>query len=348
MVLPGSNAGRAGFRNGQVGLKGGDVLLQYGSTALKNLFDLKLATEGRVKALCWRDGEELELRLAAGPLGVVLDNRPAPVAVAAWQEADNLLVMRGTGHARLPGSRWEVEALARLVGINESTVLLGSRASEQVLDHLRLDGKLKQFPILHFATHGQVDMDRPSRSALILAQDRLPDPVAAASTSKKVYTGELRVSTIIADWQLDADLVVLSACQTGLGKDAGGEGLLGFAQTFLQKGARSVVLTRWKVDDTATALLMLRFYENLLGKRTGLKERLGRAAALAEAKEWLRNLHRKDVERLAAGLAGGHVRGTEVEALPVVKARPPKLPSGERPFAHPFYWAAFVLFGDPD
>jgi CHAT domain-containing protein len=110
-----------------------------------------------------------------------------------------------------------------------------------------------------------------------------------------------------------------------------------------------VVLTRWQVDDTATALVMLRFYENLLGKRKGLQKALGRAAALAEAKQWLRDLRRRDVERLAVGLAGGVVRGTEVEALPLVKkAKAPKLPSGKRPFAHPFYWAAFVLFGDPD
>jgi tetratricopeptide (TPR) repeat protein len=342
LVLPRSNAARAG-------LQSGDVLLSYGSVVLKKVTDLKVSTTpGRVPARCWREGRERQLRLAGGPLGLLLDHRPAPVAVAAWREAETLLALRGTGHRPLPGTRWEVQALARLVGPARATVLLGSQASEQEIDRLRRDHKLKSYRLLHLATHGQIDRDRPSRSALILAQDRLPDPVEAARTGRKVYSGELRVSTILADWELDCDLVVLSACETGLGKDAGGEGLLGFAQAFLQKGARAVVLTRWQVDDTATALLMLRFYENLLGKRKGLQKGLGRAAALAEAKQWLRNLRRRDVERLAAGLAGGVVRGTEVEALPLVKAKPPKLPSGERPFAHPFYWAAFVLFGDPD
>src|SRR5262249_45251851 len=152
---------------------------------------------------------------------------------------------------------------------------------------------------------------------------------------KKVYDGHLRVGTILKDWQLDADLVVLSACQTALGKEGGGEGLLGFAQAFLQKGARSVVLSRWKVDDTATALLMVRFYENLLGKRQGLKQGMGRAEALAEAKKWLRELPRKEAQSLAVRLAGGVLRGTEKEALPVVKGKPAKLPEGDRPFAHP-------------
>jgi len=81
LVLPGSNAARAG-------LKGGDVLLGYGSAALKRLTDLKPSTEGRVKARCWRAGQEMDLRLAAGPLGVVLTR---------WQVEDTataLLMLR--------------------------------------------------------------------------------------------------------------------------------------------------------------------------------------------------------------------------------------------------------------
>jgi CHAT domain-containing protein len=211
-----------------------------------------------------------------------------------------------------------------------------------------LAGYLKHFRLLHLATHGEVDWQSPERSALTLAQDRLPDPVEQARQGRKVYDGHLRVATILQDWQLDADLVVLSACQTGLGKEGGGEGLLGFAQAFLQKGARAVVLSRWKVDDTATALLMVRFYENLLGKRKEWKKGLPRAEALAEAKKWLRDLPRKQAGELAARLLGGVLRGSEGDERPVVKSTPAKLPDGERPFAHPFYWAAFVLIGDAD
>jgi CHAT domain-containing protein len=220
----------------------------------------------------------------------------------------------------LSGARLETEAISRLVP--GSTTLLGSAASAQELDRLNAQGKLKTFRLLHFATPTQIDLDSPSRSALLLAQG-------------KKAQGRLTVSTILRDWQLDADLVVLSGDQTGLGRDAGGDGLLGFGQALLSRGARSVVLSRWKVDDTATALLMVRFYENLLGKRKELKKGMPRAEALAEAKKWLRELPVAQAKKQLGVLAGGP-RATEKV----------KLPEGARPFAHPYYWAAFVLVGD--
>jgi CHAT domain-containing protein len=202
--------------------------------------------------------------------------------------------------------------------------------------------------VIHLATHGLIDRQRPENSALVLARDRLPDAVEQARQGKKVYDGFLRVSTILSEWDLDADLVVLSACETGLGQQGWGEGLLGFAQALLQKNARSVLLSRWKVDDTATALLMLRFYENLLGKRDRTKP-MGRAQALAEAKKWLASLDREQALALGGGLVAGEVRGT------VKKLKKPskpdarvKLPAGERPFAHPAFWAVFVLIGEAD
>jgi CHAT domain-containing protein len=201
--------------------------------------------------------------------------------------------------------------------------------------------------LLHFATHGVIDPASAAHSALLLAADRLPDEAERVKQNKKVYTGRLTVAAI-ASWQLDADLVTLSACETGLGQKTAGDGFLGFAHVLLKAGARSMVVSLWKVDDAATALLMTRFYENLLGKREGLKAPLGRAAALREAQQWLRALPRAQAEALTARLSGGELRGTESALKPAAPAEAARAEKGDRPYAHPYYWSAFVLLGDPD
>jgi CHAT domain-containing protein len=151
-----------------------------------------------------------------------------------------------------------VEAIARL--FNKPTVLVESNASEQTLDQLAANGDLRRFRYLHFATHGQMDSQSAMRSALILAQDRLPDSLEQVLAGKEMYDGRLTADHILHHWKLDADLVTLSACQTGISEHyEGGEGYIGFAQALFLAGARSVVLSLWKVDDTATALLMTRF-----------------------------------------------------------------------------------------
>lgn len=145
--------------------------------------------------------------------------------------------------------------------------------------------------------------------------------------------------------ELDADLVVLSACDTGLGRAAGGEGYFGFTQALFARGARSVVLSLWEVDDNATSLLMTRFYQNLLGRRPGLKAKMPKAEALAEAKVWLRGLTEEQAsEELEALTRGGE------RPLLTADAPPPQRgpSSNRRPYDHPNYWAAFILVGSPD
>ncbi len=125
---------------------------------------------------------------------------------------------------------------------------------------------------------------------------------------------------------------------------------MGFTQALLMSGTRSVCLSLWKVDDTATALLMQRFYANLLGRRPGLTGPLSKAEALREAKVWLRGLRRSEVLAVAAALSGGVERGKGTKARQPVKladAVPPG-DDDDRPYAAPYYWAAFVLAGDPD
>jgi CHAT domain-containing protein len=115
-------------------------------------------------------------------------------------------------------------------------------------------------------------------------------------------------------------------------------------------GARSVCLSLWKVDDMATALLMQRFYANLLGRRPGLTAPMPKAEALREAKTWLRTLRRAEVLAMTAELSGGIERGKGGKARQPVDFAG-AVPSGgdnDRPYASPHFWAAFVLVGDPD
>ena len=109
------------------------------------------------------------------------------------------------------------------------------------------------------------------------------------------------------------ELAVLSACETGLGAVAGGEGVLGLQRAFQVAGARSVVASLWKVDDEATQRLMGRFYDNLWAKK------LSKLEALREAQLWMLN--------------GGGAHGLKGEAK-----------DGER--TPPLYWAALILSGD--
>jgi tetratricopeptide (TPR) repeat protein len=350
LVQPGSNAALAG-------LKPNDVLLKYGDTDLKDRLDLKLEPESddkskRIRVTVWRDGKTSEVSIRPGKLGVVLATDPAPKALAERYRLDSRLSSRSgdDGWPQLPGTRVEVESLRRLFAAEpKPLVLLDSEASEQKLDALATAGELGKYRFVHLATHGEVDNSRALHSAILLSRDNLPDAQEQLLAGKPVYDGRLTAEEMLRSWNLDCELVTLSACQTALGKYERGEGFVGFAQALILCGSRSVCLSLWKVDDAATALLMQRFYANLLGKREGLKAPLPKAAALAEAKRWLRTLPREQALKQAAALYQGIERSKGRPKLPVVPELPKPMPEAkeDRPYAHPYYWAAFVLTGDP-
>jgi tetratricopeptide (TPR) repeat protein len=333
-VAPRSNAATRG-------LKPGDVLLSYNGTALLKREDLKAVPEpGRpVPVGFWRNGKVDRLELAPGKLGVMLDPKPAPLAIVDERNLRQVLAAARSGSETfdpLPGTRHEVEAIARLfqADARPAHVLLGSDASEPELDRLATLGKLGQFGVIHLATHGVIDEDIPARSAVILTQVGLPDPLDQILKNKPAFDGRLTVHEIQRGWELKAELVTLSACKTARGRNAGGEGFVGFTQALLISGARSVCLSLWEVDDRATSLLMTRFYQNWLGQRKGLDKPMPKAEALREAKEWLRGL--SDAEGRRALAARGDIR-ERVGASKTVSL-----------YAHPHYWAGFILTGDPD
>jgi CHAT domain-containing protein len=293
--------------------------------------------------------------LARGKLGVVIDSRPAPEAIAANRAIKKALVAARGGDEDfdpLPGTRYEVEALAQIFKSDDRStrILLSADASEPELGRLATSGELGKFGFIHLATHGVIDEDIPARSAVILTQTGLPDPLEQALNHKPIFDGRLSVREIQRGWEMQAELVTLSACETALGRDADGEGFVGFTQALLMSGTRSVCLSLWKVDDTATALLMQRFYANLLGRRAGLAGPMPKAEALREAKVWLRGLRTAEVLTLTADMSGGVERSKGAKARTPAEFASTVSAGGDddRPYASPHYWAAFVLSGDPD
>ncbi len=221
---------------------------------------------------------------------------PAPHTVAlnvrgAYEE-------RGGGFQRLTYSAKEVEKIAGVYGITlpSDAVNLEENATEKRLREL----ELTRYRILHFATHAIVgdEVKWITQPALVLSLTGVGD----------TYDGFLQMSEIF-NLRLDADLVVLSACDTGRGKLRRGEGIVGLTRAFMYAGTPSVAASLWKVNDQSTSLFMEFFYRNL-------KEGQSKAEALRQAKTQLMQTR-----------AWSDTLGEE------------------QSFAAPYFWAPFILIG---
>jgi len=173
---------------------------------------------------------------------------------------------------RLNASLREAEAIAELTPATERMIATGFKASVANAT----GGNLSNFRIIHFATHGLFNDEHPELSGLILSR---------FDESGRTLNGFLRIDDIY-DLDLNADLVVLSACRTGLGRHVNGEGMLGITRGFMYAGSRSIIASLWKVNDEATAELMKYFY------RAMFKEGLPPSAALQSAKNTMRKQER--------------------------------------------------------
>ena len=151
---------------------------------------------------------------------------------------------------RLPFTRQEADALLALTPKNSSFKAIDFQANRTNV----LNGDLSQYKYVHFATHGVMDAQRPGLSSLVLS---------TVDADGKPQNGFLRANDIY-NMKLPAELVVLSACQTGLGKEVKGEGLIGLTRGFMYAGARRVVVSLWSVNDKATSDLMTKFYQKML------------------------------------------------------------------------------------
>lgn len=164
---------------------------------------------------------------------------------------------------RLPGTRREADAILALVPKSRRRCLTGFEANRENF----LTGDLARYRILHIASHGLVDNERPELSSLLV--------------SRFDATGQPREGVVglpdIFNLQLSAELVVLSACKTGLGTFVRGEGLVGLTRGFMYAGASQIVVSLWSISDQSTARLMTHFYRALL------RDKRPPAAALRQA-----------------------------------------------------------------
>ncbi len=233
-----------------------------------------------------RDPAPRTIAVLADPVFDKLDSRviarnsdPKPAASAPinlestkslFRSATDVGIERGGQDVlpRLLFSRKEADAILAFVPKDTGRELLDFSASRAAAT----SPELSKYRIIHFATHGLVDSDHPELSGLVLSMvDERGEP----------QNGFLQLQDIY-NLNLPADLVVLSACETALGKDISGEGLIGLTRGFMYAGASRVVASLWKVSDVATAKLMAEFY------RAMEKDGMPASAALraAQIKMW--------------------------------------------------------------
>jgi CHAT domain-containing protein/Tfp pilus assembly protein PilF len=188
--------------------------------------------------------------------------------------------------APLPEAERQVRLIGGLYGPDRSSTYLGLEARED-----RFKAEAPRHAVLHLATHGVLEEGNPLYSHVVLS----PGPAGSPEDG-------LLEAWEMLDLKLDAELVVLSACETGRGRIAPGEGIVGTMWAFFVAGSRAVLVSQWKVESASTTELMTGFHRRLAGAGGGKAE---------------------------------HLRQASLEVL-----RTPR-------YAHPFYWAGFVLVGDP-
>jgi CHAT domain-containing protein len=175
----------------------------------------------------------------------------------------------GGAISRLPFSRAEAEAILSVTPKASSLRALDFNASRMTA----MGEELRQYRMVHFATHGFLNKTHPELSGIVLS---------LVDQQGKPQDGFLQLHDVY-NLDLPAELVVLSACQTGLGKAVWGEGLVGLTRGFMYAGARRVVASLWGVQDLATAELMKRFYGAMLGEK---KMKPAEALRAAQIEMW--------------------------------------------------------------
>ena len=198
----------------------------------------------------------------------VLSEAKASVDLEAALSESELPPLNGfadsRGPVRLSHTSNEANAIVATTPRGTAFVAEGFDANRE----MAMSSQIGQFQIVHFATHSFLNSEHPELSGLVLTM----------VDSNGAKRNGLMLLADIYSLDLSAELTVLSACETALGKDLNGEGLVGFTHSFLAAGSKSIVASLWKVDDRPTAILMSDFYRSML------EDGMPPAAALRAAK----------------------------------------------------------------
>ncbi len=222
-------------------------------------------------------------------------NRPSKewFGIAPVFREDNPLVVNYEDITTIEGTETEVNTIQGEFKTKKFTAekLLNKNASETEFKKLDIDN----YKIIHIATHGIANSEMPELSAILLSKN--PN----TEDNGILYAGE------IYNIQLNSDLVVLSACETALGKISKGEGVIGLSRAILYAGSRNMMLSLWKVADKATMQVMIYFYQKLLEENNDFDEMPEFSTALHNAK------------------------------MQIIE---------EGKYAHPYFWSSFILIGN--
>jgi len=195
---------------------------------------------------------------AAGPVDLLAMGNPVFEDKEKATRADVEYLRAGAQLLPLPYAEEEVSSISQIY--QQAGGKAESYVKEKAREEVMKSGDCRQFKNLHFATHGFIDDRVPALSGLLLAPSRNPEG----------EDGFLRLNEVF-QLKLDAQLVTLSACETALGKQVRGEGMIGLTRAFFYAGARSVIASLWMVSDQSTALLMQGFYsEYAKGERPSM------------------------------------------------------------------------------
>ncbi|MBD2042917.1 CHAT domain-containing tetratricopeptide repeat protein [Microcoleus sp. FACHB-672] len=215
------------------------------------------------REIAGRNAASKTLAVLADPVFAKNDERVKNVSLTEPVKGEKAAQEFEFNLKRLPFTKEEAEEILKLVPASQKTRAFGFAASRDIAT----SPELSEYRMVHFATHGILNSMKPELSGLVLSM---------VDKQGKPQDGFLRLSEIF-NLNLPAELVVLSACETGLGQQIRGEGLVGLTRGFMYAGAARVVVSLWSVDDAATSDLMVNFYQGML------KKGLAPAAALRAA-----------------------------------------------------------------